>query len=608
MSHQKRPKKAVKRYASFRRSIAYRGITPGLISGIFAVNNPDLLRVLGDRRRMRKRLFAVAAAALVPAMGLLAYNELSLRAAREAEIHAEAARAAQHVGSELDMVIEGARSLVIAVSAIKAVNELSPQACSDVVADVARPVESLEAILVLDPSGRVICSSRGPFPEITMADRSYFKEAMTGEDVAVGVYTLGRLSKIAVLPVARAMRHDGQITGVVVAGIKLSWLQERLSRRSLVPGGAYTIADSEGTILARNPVPERFVGTRIPEEWRALVRAKEPGTIELTSQDGTQRVLGYRPISEVNPVYVSAGLSTNTAFADINQATAASVLITAVGTVLALIAANFVGDAFVIRPIEKIIDVLRRWSSGETSARTSMVGRHAEIGLVGVAVDDLLDELTRRENAARKAEEARELVSRELAHRVKNTMSIIQVIAKQTFKRLGNTEEFATFNKRLNSLSGAYDVMLSGEVNEGQIGEIISKAIAPHDDPGHSRFSLSGPDTPLPPAASLGLSLIIHELCTNAAKYGALRHDRGRVNIQWHHHGGEVSLTWTEYDGPPVVPPETEGFGSLLIKRAFPPEFEPRTSFDFDEHGLHFSLTFKLSSGREELLGKMEEA
>jgi two-component sensor histidine kinase len=543
---------------------------------------------------MRKRLFAVAAAALVPALGLLAYNEFSLRAARQGEVYAEAARAAQHAGSELDLVIEGARSLVIAVAAIPAVNQLQAEECSEVVTEIAKPVESIQAILVLDRSGMVMCSSVEPALRVSMADRAYFKEAVTGEDVAVGVYTVGRLSKTAVLPVARVMRHRGQVTGVVVAGIKLKWLQNRLSQRSLIPGGAYTIADREGTILARNPFPERFVGTQIPKPLRSLVTAERPGTREVLSQDGTLRILGYRPITQTTPVYVSAGLSKEVAYSDVNRSTIASIIIMVLGAILALLAANFVGVAFILRPIERIIDVIRRWASGDTGARTHMAGRHGDVGLVGVAVDELLDELDRRAAAARKAEEARELVSRELSHRVKNTLSIIQVIAKQTFKRLGNTVEFASFTQRLASLSGAYDVMLSGDGTEGQVGDVIAKALGPHDDPEQSRFQLSGPDLALPADTSLALSLVVHELSTNAAKYGALRHDHGRVNIQWHMHDGKVALSWTEFDGPPVEPPESEGFGSLLIKRAFSQQFEPKTSFSFEESGLHFSLSFKL--------------
>lgn len=536
----------------------------------------------------------MAAAALLPAIGLLAYNELSLRSARQAEAFAEATRAAQHVGSELDLVIASARSLVIALSAIPAVNELQPEDCSNALEDVLRPLEGIEAILVLDKTGKVVCSSKGSFPEVSMEDRDYFTEALSSDDVSVGVYTVGRLSKVAVLPVARAMKRDGQASGVVVAGIKLGWLQHRLSQRMLMPGGAYTIADREGTILARSPYPERFVGTRIPLPYRSLVTSREPGTIEVMSQDGTQRILGYRPITPSTPVYVSAGLSTEEAFADVNRATIASVAIMVVGAALALLAANFVGVAFIVRPIERIIDVLRRWASGETDLRTRMAGRHGEVGQVGVAVDELLDELDRRDLTARQAEAERELVSRELAHRVKNTMAIIQVIAKQTFKRLGNSAEFTTFTQRLNSLSGAYDAMLSRDSRDGRIGDVILRAVAPHDDPEHSRFHMSGPDLSLPPGAALAMSLVIHELSTNAAKYGALMHDNGHVNIQWHVHDGRVALSWSEFDGPPVEPPTAEGFGSLLIKRAFSQEFEPETSFVFDRDGLKFSMTFRL--------------
>jgi len=193
--------------------------------------------------------------------------------------------------------------------------------------------------------------------------------------------------------------------------------------------------------------------------------------MEVMSQDGTLRIIGYRPVTQATPVYVSAGLSTDVAFADVNRATIASIVIMAVGVVLALIAANIIGVAFIIRPIEQIIDVLKRWASGDTGARPRMVGKHGEVGLVDVAIDDLLDELDRREAARKKAEDAKELVTRELSHRVKNTLlSIIQVIARQTFKRLGSSAEFTTFSQRMASLLGAYDVMLSGDGNEGKFG------------------------------------------------------------------------------------------------------------------------------------------
>ena len=92
----------------------------------------------------------------------------------------------------------------------------------------------------------------------------------------------------------------------------------------------------------------------------------------------------------------------------------------------------------------------------------------------------------------------------------------------------------------------------------------------------------------------MALSLVMHELSTNAAKYGALRHDHGREEISWRQDGDLVTLNWTEFDGPHVEPPESQGFGSLLIKRAFSGTYEPQTSFAFEADGLRFSLTFKL--------------
>lgn len=232
---------------------------------------------------MRKRLFAVAVAALLPALGLLSYNEFSVRNARYAEVHAESAMAARHMAAEVDRIMEGTRSLINAISVIPAINELRTDTCSRVLTKVGATAPSLEAIHVADKSGNVICSTISPMPAVSLADRDYFRQAISQADVAVGVYTIGRLSKAPILPMALAMRRDGEVVGAVIAGLKLEWLQQRLSERGLVAGGAYTIADRTGTILARNPFPEKFVGTVIPEGYRELITAAEPGTLEVRS-------------------------------------------------------------------------------------------------------------------------------------------------------------------------------------------------------------------------------------------------------------------------------------------------------------------------------------
>lgn len=134
-------------------------------------------------------------------------------------------------------------------------------------------------------------------PGTSFADRSYFQQAIASKAFVVGAYTKSKLTWQAVLPIAMPLIEGDAVIGTVVSGIPLNWLQNRITERGVVPGNAVTLADNEGTIVARVPLPERFVGTIIPESFRGLIHADQPGVVEVRSQDGTERVLGYRPIA-----------------------------------------------------------------------------------------------------------------------------------------------------------------------------------------------------------------------------------------------------------------------------------------------------------------------
>ena len=104
------------------------------------------------------------------------------------------------------------------------------------------------------------------------------------------------------------------------ATLDLAWISRELLTRGIPAGGNVTLADRNGVILARQPAPDEFVGTRIPDAFMHLVSAPEPGALELTSQDGTRRILGYVPVAyQRQGLYVSAGLSAEQAFAAIGR-------------------------------------------------------------------------------------------------------------------------------------------------------------------------------------------------------------------------------------------------------------------------------------------------
>jgi HAMP domain-containing protein len=351
---------------------------------------------------VKKRLVAVALTALTPAIGMLAYNEITARSERSTEVHRQAAQTARQAASEVRSVIEGIKGLLIATASIPSIAEKDPAACNTVLKSVASKLASVQNILVLDQSGKLVCDSMGWEPGTDFGDREYVQRALATDDLVVGEYTVARVSHRAILPMAVALKRGSETIGILATGVRLEWLQDRIRERGLSPGGSLTIADRKGVILARNPEPEKFVGTRIPDQYQPLLSAEQPGTVELFSQDGTKRIMGYTPVSDTNPLYVSTGLSESVAFGPIDRASLTGLIMMAIGAALALSAAFYVGNRFILNPINQIVSVLQRWRDGEVDARTQMKGQHGELGEVGASVDGLLDELeVRRRESVR---------------------------------------------------------------------------------------------------------------------------------------------------------------------------------------------------------------
>lgn len=543
---------------------------------------------------MKKRLFAVALAALIPATGMLIYNEVWYRAQRNTEIHNEALQASRQIASEVDRIFEGMRSLLIATSVIPSVTGDETTRCNSVLAEIATSVQSIASISMVGADGTVLCSSVPDRNGTSVADRPYFQQALNTEDFVVGGYAKGRVSDSDVLPMAKSVRRGGTLRGVLVAGLKLSWLQARIQERGTLTDGFISISDQDGVVVVRVPPLPTAIGTKISPEFMHLLSEPRPGTLEARSRDGIFRIIGYQPLTADRPLYIATGFSKDAAFQPVNRGTLMAALLILLSGLLAAAAAVFVGNRFIIRPINDIVSVIERWAGGDIAVRTGIRDQYSGIGQVGTAVDELLDELERRRAQAEEAESARVFLSRELSHRVKNTLSVVQAIARQTFAPIVPPQAIDTYSIRVRALAGAYDTLLAEERESADIKDVIERAVTPHHEPGDSRFRLDGPMIQLPPKAVVGLSLVLHELATNAAKYGALSNLTGHVELTWREAGMRIHLDWTEHDGPPVAKPEREGFGTKVVSRAFGPEFEAEVAFDYRPEGLRFNLAFKV--------------
>jgi PAS domain S-box-containing protein len=168
----------------------------------------------------------------------------------------------------------------------------------------------------------------------------------------------------------------------------------------------------------------------------------------------------------------------------------------------------------------------------------------------------------------RQAAERQRLLINELNHRVKNTLATIQSLAHQTLREgLVTREARERLTERLLALSTAHNVLTRENWLGAKLGEIAREAVRPFDDPPGQRIALHGPEVRLAPNAALALSMALHELATNAVKYGALSKARGHVAVRWTFEPGRsvVALEWREAGGPPVAPPRRKGFGARLL-------------------------------------------
>ena len=198
--------------------------------------------------------------------------------------------------------------------------------------------------------------------------------------------------------------------------------------------------------------------------------------------------------------------------------------------------------------------------------------------LVG-AVNMLVDITDRK-----RAEESQQLLINELNHRVKNTLASVQSIAAQSFRHETAERSFGVFEARLIALSKAHDVLTREHWESANLYDIVVQAITPLSD--SSRFDIIGPALRITPKTALSFAMAVHELCTNAWKYGALSNGDGRVAIEWQVADRRLRWRWTERGGPPVEPPRQRGFGSRLIERGLAHELNGDVKLVYSASGI----------------------
>lgn len=345
---------------------------------------------------LRARLLLLVLFAVIPAFVLNIYKAIDDRRQAAAEATQDARDRVHLAAREHSRLIASTRQYLLSVSKLPEVKQpTSVEACHRTLAEVHSPFSYYRLIGLALANGNVYCRSLKIFTKVNITDRGYFQRAVQTRDFGIGDYQIGRATLKPSINFGQAViGEDGKINSVVFAALDIDWLNKLIATHELPPNSSMEVIDTDGTILARYPNPETWVGKTIPNS--DLIRAvlgnqeEEGGTAEIAGLDGIKRFYAFSPLhnSPSGQVYVSVGLSTDVAFAAANEGFKRSIIVLLIVATLGVLLAWTVGDKFVLRRIKALATAANRLAEGDLTARSGLPhGEKEEISQLAFVFD-----------------------------------------------------------------------------------------------------------------------------------------------------------------------------------------------------------------------------
>lgn len=400
-------------------------------------------------------------------------------------------------------------------------------------------------IIIADRNGKQLFSTATPDvsslpPRNNMAVvRKVFE---TGKPVFSNVFIGSGINR-QILTVEIPVSIDGQVVYDISFLLPTAMFQAMIEKQRPNADWAVSIFDGEGTNFARVPNPQETVGKKASPTLLAEMFKAPEATFETISLEGVPLITAVAR-SSMSGWMVAAGIPISTLAQPLWRNLAITI---SIGILLML-----VGVAFALR-------------------MASAIAR-------GEALHALLVE--------------------ELNHRVKNTLAVLQAIASQTFRSATRAER-ETFDGRLGALARAHDLLSQEKWVGAGVHDVVTRVLEPYSVLGTSRVSITGSKLPLAPPRAVMMSMILHEIATNAAKYGALSNGSGKIVIDWKlmpdASEQKLQMTWVESGGPRVVAPTRKGFGSKLIERGARDQLGGSATADFLPSGVVYTIECALA-------------
>ena len=403
-------------------------------------------------------------------------------------------------------------------------------------------------VLISDRKGRLLFSSATedtaslpPRGNLEIVEKVFATRTPQYSDLFTGPLN-GRQVLTVEVPVLR----NGEVIYDLCFSPPVSIFQDLVEKQRPDRQWTVSLLDAKGIVFARAPNPSETFGKRAsPSLYTEMFRSNE-AALPTVSLDGVALAAAYT-LSGLTGWTVAAG----------------------------------VAESSLIAPLWRNIAI------------TSLIG--------GILLLTGLTFAVRMATTIARGEMLHDLLIEELNHRVKNTLALMQAIAVQTF-RSASREERAKFEGRLGALAEAHNLLSQEKWAGSELKDVIARAVQPFLPNAPERIRMNGPAVPLSPRLAVVLSMIVHEIATNAAKYGALSNETGRVTLEWEVIADtpkpRLRLIWTEIGGPPVTEPVRRGFGSRLIERSARDQLGGEATVDFLPRGVVCTVTCTLDEAR----------
>lgn len=352
-------------------------------------------------------LMALVLVAMLPVVALVVASAVNQRAAARRAVSAEAARVARLAALREADLVDGGRNVLSSIAQQSAIRTAATDACSARLAELLPLYPRFANMGVVDRAGNLVCSAIGPGEPLNFGDRPWFRRAVATRSFALGDYQLGRItgrpSLVFGLPI---LDTDAVVTAVAWAALDLGWLQQFAAQVKLPGKPALAILDRQGTVLAREPDPDRWVGTRVPN-IAEIIRRADSAPLESRGIDGVYRLYANVLLGDRSDPHaiVAVGIPASVAYGEANRALQRNLALLAVISLLGIGTARLLANRFILDPSRSLVAVAQRLADGDLAARVGPPYPPGEIGMAGQAFDAMADSLETRDEALLRAAE-----------------------------------------------------------------------------------------------------------------------------------------------------------------------------------------------------------